>query len=190
MKRSPKPTKLHRAPGFVYGYHGCTVEIAKRILGGESFLVSENAWDWLGRGVYFWEYAPFRANEWAIDRAERMGAEPAVLEATIDLGNCLNLLDTEHTFGLKEAFASFEQQMLSSRHLRNTGAGAHFLDRFVVDTYCDFIAGRGSRFQTVRGCFPEGQPFFPSSKILSKAHVQVAVRNAECIRAVRMVEFT
>jgi hypothetical protein len=38
------------------GYHGCDRNLAGRIVAGETELKpSENAWDWLGHGIYFWE---------------------------------------------------------------------------------------------------------------------------------------
>lgn len=36
-------------------------------------------------------------------------------------------------------------------------------------------------FQTVRGVFTEGDPAFPGAGIQSKTHVQVAVRDLDCI---------
>ena len=57
----------HR-PEFVYGYHGCDESVAKRILEGDDPLSpSYNAYDWLGSGIYFWEDAPERAMQWAVE---------------------------------------------------------------------------------------------------------------------------
>ena len=61
-----------------------------------AFRLSENNYDWLGKGVYFWEYAPYRALEWARLIGLQQGEEPAVLGATIRLGNCVNLMDIQH----------------------------------------------------------------------------------------------
>src|SRR6266516_1241891 len=85
--------KLHRAPRTVVGYHGCSRETAERILAGERFIPSRRSYDWLGEGIYFWEYGPYRAYEWA-EGKHRENA--AVLGATIRLGRCVNLLDIEH----------------------------------------------------------------------------------------------
>lgn len=40
----------------VLAYHGCDVQVAERLLRGEQFKKSQNDHDWLGEGVYFWEY--------------------------------------------------------------------------------------------------------------------------------------
>ena len=78
----------HR-PEFVYGYHGCDESVAKRILeGSDPLSPSYNAYDWLGSGIYFWEDAPERAMQWAVEMKK---PHPAVVGAVIELGNCLNL---------------------------------------------------------------------------------------------------
>ena len=82
-----------RAPVSVTGYHGCDRDVAERLLDGKPFHKSTNDYDWLGSGVYFWEYAPFRAHDWA---RQRYGARGVVIGAEINLGDCLNLLDNHH----------------------------------------------------------------------------------------------
>ena len=50
----------------VIGYHACSKEVADRLLlEGEGFKHSTNAWDWLGHGIYFWEFGLQRAYDWA-----------------------------------------------------------------------------------------------------------------------------
>ena len=84
---------LQTAPRTVIGYHGCSRNNADRILVENWFLPSTKTYDWLGEGVYFWEYAPYRALEWAKAKCAPSGEEPAVIRATIRLGRCLNMLD-------------------------------------------------------------------------------------------------
>src|SRR5947207_12927990 len=85
----------------VTGYHGCDAAVAARVLAGTARLnLSRNAYDWLGEGIYFWEHGPQRAREWAIEQAKLSGAkikQPSVLGARINLGECLDLLDTANT---------------------------------------------------------------------------------------------
>src|SRR5437588_5660092 len=120
-----KSTALVKAPRTVIGYHGCTRESADRILAESRFLPSARAYDWLGEGIYFWEYAPYRALEWAIIRCSHLGGEPAVLGATLRLGRCMNLLDTAHAVGLMDAYTRLSLHKLP----QNLSSGAHFLDR-------------------------------------------------------------
>jgi hypothetical protein len=84
----PRSSRLHRAPRTVVGHHGCSGETAERILTGERFVPSRRAYDWLGEGIYFWEYGPYRAYRWA---ERRFDPDAAVLQVTIRLGRCLNL---------------------------------------------------------------------------------------------------
>ena len=80
------------SPSITLGYHGCDKGTADQILEGKSsFLKSENSYDWLGHGSYFWEADPIRAFEWAKDNRE----DPYVVGVVLDLGNCLNLLERE-----------------------------------------------------------------------------------------------
>jgi hypothetical protein len=185
----PRPSLQH-APRTVIGYHGCTQKAADRIFAERRFLPSTRAYDWLGEGFYFWEYAPYRALEWAAQRCEQEGGVPAVIRATIKLGRCLNLLDIEHIPGLSEMYASYVETTGAERMPRNTERGAHFLDREIIDGYCRAVAGQADNpLQTVRGSFAEGAPIYPGSKILRRAHVQVAVRDTTCILRVSLVQF-
>ena len=59
--------------------------------GKAKFLKSENDYDWLGPGVYFWEANPQRALEFATEKRGRAEGiqKPFVVGGVIDLGLCL-----------------------------------------------------------------------------------------------------
>jgi hypothetical protein len=174
----------------VIGYHGCTWQIAEQILDENRFLPSTKAYDWLGEGVYFWEYAPYRALEWAEEKCRRDGGYPVVFQATINLGRCLNLLDIEHVPGLVQMYQSFLGSLGETQMPRNSNRGAHFLDRLIIDAYCRLTDEEADiPVQSVRGSFAEGEPIYPGSKILHKAHAQLAVRDASCITSATLVQF-
>jgi hypothetical protein len=89
----------YHQPFQITGFHSCDREVGLRVLNGKDQLIlSDNAWDWLGSGIYFWEQNPARALEYAIDSAEGRQKNkvaiktPFVIGAIIELGNCLNLL--------------------------------------------------------------------------------------------------
>ena len=67
----------------VIGYHGCDATVAERLLAGEPFAPSDNNFDWLGRGVYFWEYGYQRAQDWAMQWPRLRGLPFAVVGALI-----------------------------------------------------------------------------------------------------------
>jgi hypothetical protein len=79
---------------YILGFHGCDKSIVEKIVNlEEDMKPSENAYDWLGFGLYFWENNEKRALEWAVKHKVK---EPAVLGAIICLGNCCDFLDSEY----------------------------------------------------------------------------------------------
>lgn len=181
--------KLVVAPRSIVGYHGCTLPVAEAILVEGKFRLSENRYDWLGRGVYFWEYAPYRALEWARFMGLQRGETPAVLAATVRLGNCVNLMDVQYHADLVETHRNLVALFGEENLPKNTARGGHFRDRLVIDRHCDNMAALGGMVDGVRGTFPEGEPIYEGSKILSLAHTQIAVRNPDCITQLRLVQF-
>jgi hypothetical protein len=170
--------------------------VVERVLAGKVRLsLSTNAYDWLGEGIYFWEHGPQRAYEWAIEQARLGGAKvrnPSVLAARIDLGVCLDLLDTANTRLLGKWFASFRRfvrqkgvRLPQNRDAAGSRRGDKVLryrDCAVIDyTLRSLAQAEGITYQTVRGVFPEGKPAFPGSKIALKSHIQIAVKDPACI---------
>lgn len=177
---------LFTAPVSVTGYHGCSRQAAKKILDEGNFIPSEEHYDWLGNGAYFWEYGPHRAREWAEEKFE---AEAVVLEATIHLGRCLNLLDTEHYEQLAEAYRTVAKMLPGEEMPVNTVKGAHYLDNLIINFYCDITEEEVGSFQTVRGCYLEGEAIYSGSRLVTKNHIQIAVRDMACISNIEQVRF-
>src|SRR4051812_12582099 len=96
----------------IIGYHGCDEQFCRPLLLGEqpisSWKPSENDWDWLGHGIYYWEHSPQRALRWAQEQCARKGGTPAVLGAVIQLGRCFDLLDESITAVLAQSYAELE----------------------------------------------------------------------------------
>jgi hypothetical protein len=55
-----------KEPLQVYGYHGTSQTKALSIL-DRGFRASDNDYDWLGTGIYFFQDAPLRAKQWATE---------------------------------------------------------------------------------------------------------------------------
>jgi hypothetical protein len=93
---------------IIVGYHGCERGFAERLLSGnvsvDDWQQSENDDDWLGHGIYFWEYSPPRAMRWAEERCQLKGGEPAIVGAIVQLGICLDLTNERDTRNLRTAF--------------------------------------------------------------------------------------
>jgi hypothetical protein len=171
---------------MVVGYHGCRRDFARDLVAGrlsrERWETSRNDYDWPGEGIYFWEHAPGRAWQWARERYEDEGA---VVAAEIRLGRCLDLADTGFTDLLRQSYGDIV--LLYQRNGLNLpkNSGRDFklrkLDRLVIDRLTEFAGHKGIFYQTVRCPFEEGDPVYRGGMIRTQSHVQIAVRDRNCI---------
>jgi hypothetical protein len=175
----------------VIAYHGCDAAVAERLLRGEPFRKSENDYDWLGAGVYFWEYGADRALRFAHDQQRRGRiTEPAVVGALVQLGNCFDLMDTRFTADLGDAYNTLRALNAQTGIALPFNAGAapdqklRRLDCLVLNSYLASLESTGGSFDTVRCGFSEGPRAFPGSGIFQQSHIQIAVRNPACILGV------
>ena len=188
-------------PTVIFGYHGCDRTLAdKLILASEDLRVSDNPWDWLAQGVYFWEHDPQRAFDFACeirDRPHPHGRhhvdEPSVVGAVIQPGRCLNLLDARDRPLLVKAHTALVRSFEALNRPLPENAGGE--DRVRRNLDCAVIrmlhqkheasVGPGAAFQTVRAAFFEGEPppwrTSPGAGFADKSHIQIAVRDPACI---------
>lgn len=179
---------------FVVGYHGCDASTVRKVLMGDDDLKpSSRHYDWLGHGVYFWEHGPARAMQFAGEEAGRDPhkiKEPAVIGAYIYLGNCFDLLDVRYTAVLGAVYSKFIEDLKSRGEAipenakpRKDGTKLfHSLDRAVLEFAIPLAEEEdGRKFDTVRGAFWEGEKAFFGSEIYERSHIQIAVRNPECV---------
>jgi len=181
-------------PGFILGFHGCDQEVADRVLAGEkSLLPSQNDYDWLGDGIYFWEHNAQRAYEFAQAMSQRPHPSgqgihnPAVLGAVIDLGHCLNLLDTRYLSQVSTAYNHLKTTSEVSgialpQNTRGPDRVNRELDCAVIRTVHSLAQEKGlASFDSVRSMFDEGDTLYPDAGFSAKQHIQIAVRNMRCI---------
>lgn len=171
------------------GYHGCEKSIAEKVLSGEQILnKSENDYDWLGPGIYFWVDSFKRAEHWA--QNNKKIKEPYVLGAFILPGHCLNLTDYGITDLLKQIYVDFKQAMISNGQPlpSNTipdSTGSSLVRRLdcAVINYLHTLKKHENEapFDSVYGVFEEGESIYEGSGIREKTHVQLAVINHDCI---------
>ena len=76
---------------------------------GKSLNPSQNSYDWLGHGIYFWEADENRALDWA--KKNQKFKNPTVIGAFIQLGNCLNLLNAEHIKLVKSSYEILKDEL-------------------------------------------------------------------------------
>jgi hypothetical protein len=176
---------------IVVGYHGCPESFARDLLAGKKsfreWQPSQNEWDWLGNGIYFWEHAPNRALRWARERYRRR-QKPAVLGAYLQLGRCFDLLDEAITSLLAETYTRLARSFAAERRPLPENRGREGkrreLDCLVINRCLDNFQGDAIHYDTVRGAFLEGEPVYPGAGFPRESHIQVAVRNSACILGV------
>lgn len=161
--------------------------MCRELLGGGEFRPSQNDYDWLGHGVYFWEANPARARAWA--RA-RHGAEGVAVGAVIELGNCLDLIAEEGIQAVQTAHAGLKRilEQAGQPLPQNRGGADHLrrsLDCAVLEYLHKVREEEGlPAYDTVRGLFREGEPIYPGAGFFAGSHLQVCVRNPTCIKGV------
>lgn len=181
---------------FILGYHGCDQKVAKAVVAGKSDIKpSQNDFDWLGHGSYFWESDPSRAMEYAEWKVSRREFETAaVIGAVIDLRNCLDLTNRRDLELVKFAFNIYtlNQNSMKLPMAKNKPANGdvtgelllRYLDCAVINVlhYLNDNSKTNENFDTVRGMFTEGGPLYEGAGFQVKTHTQVAVRNPRCIK--------
>jgi hypothetical protein len=170
---------------FLLGYHGCDRETSERLLLNEPFRPSDNGYDWLGSGAYFWEANPDRALEWA---RKHRPSSPAVVGVIIDPGFCLDLITSNGTTALSRAYPAYAAATIASgASLPSNTGGQDYLHRKLDCAVINFLhlmrASSGEApFDTVRGVFMEGERLYPTSGFRRQSHIQICVRNPAAIK--------
>lgn len=172
----------------IIAYHGCDHSIAARLLKGAPFAASQNDYDWLGSGIYFWEFGVHRALQFARDQKRRKKLrKPAVVGALLQLGNCFDLMDTRFTRDLGAGYEMWASAMREKKVSLPVNGGPttdkllRRLDCAVINWYLDLADSAGGKYDTVRCGFVEGGPVYDGAGIHEQSHVQIAVRNPGCI---------
>lgn len=172
----------------VIAYHGCSQATADRLLAGGSFAISENDYDWLGRGIYFWEFGPDRARRWAEARATKTGGAAGVVGSVVQLGNCFDLLDTRFASDLGDAYELWAKALGDATVALPKNAGREpdrrlrRRDCALINWYLDRLEkGGGIRYDTVRSVFVEGPPLYEGAGFHRESHIQIAVRSPSCV---------
>lgn len=185
-----------RLPSFVIAFHGCDIDVKKTVLLGQLPKPSLNVYDWLGSGFYCWEQSEQRAYEFATEAMNRKKLtkgtihEPAVLGLVVDLGKCLNLLDSKYIEMVKTTYAYLLDAYSKDNKKMpcNRGAAPDYalrdLDCLVIEQLHNIVKkSNGSQFDTVRGMFPEGEALYEGAGFRNKSHIQICIRNLNCIKA-------
>ena len=164
--------------------------MAEKLLKTRDFQPSQNDYDWLGAGIYFWEANPLRGLEFAREVSRRKATlrKATVIGAVVDLGYCLDLTTSR---GLRQTKLAYEQlravfeQTGQPLPVNHADGIRHNLDCAVLN-YLHFLQKEEGRppFDSVKGIFVEAPELYAGSAFHAKNHIQIAIRNPDCIKGV------
>jgi hypothetical protein len=188
------------------GFHGCDEAVRNEIINNPNFIKkSQESFDWLGHGFYLWENNFERALQWAKDKKRRKALKtPSTLGVVYQLNNCLDFTDSaftkiigEYYVAMKDDFSLIGKQLPQNKNLPKD----QYHDLILRELDCSVIEylhqkvseeiefdiktkrfSNLQNFDTVRGVFTEGGPAFEGAGIQTKNHIQVCIRNLNCIK--------
>lgn len=148
-----------------------------------------------GSGVYFWECNCDRAMEFAkylMKHPSRIAgknliSKPAVLGAVISLGKCLDLLELDSLNKVEEAYTTLRlsSEETGWRLPENSGGEDLLLRRLdcaVIQSLHKSLDKKKKYYDSVRGMFTEGKELYPKAGFHKKDHLQLCIRNPNCIK--------
>lgn len=187
----------HGSGQLVVAYHGCDRATADALVSGalKELSPSNNPYDWLGPGVYFFQDDWRRALMFAQASADNPGRNftarpitaPYVVGALLKLSS---VVDVSTQDGIEAFRVSYEALKISGVPLKKNKKSKEDdpdvilrgLDRQVFINLHQMLQDQDlSPVDAVRGAFPQGQPVAPTSAIFSNSHVQIALRNPACV---------
>ena len=193
-------------PNLVIGFHGCDASVRDLLLKDPNkIVISREPYDWLGHGLYFWENNFERALQWAEDKKRRGKIiNPAVIGAVLQLGYCCDFLEARFIRMIESYYylmaASYHangkqipknEDITYDKHkdklLRNLDCSTiEFMhEEILSQTQADMKEKGFSDFKifdSTRGAFIEGGPAFEGSGLHAKTHIQICIRNMNCIK--------
>ncbi|MBX7045033.1 MAG: hypothetical protein K1X86_04270 [Ignavibacteria bacterium] len=180
--------------GLILGFHSCDKKIRDSVLkGSDKLKKSNNEYDWLGHGIYFWENSLERAEEHAEEllksphKTKGKINNPTVLGAVLSLGNCLDLLDSKSIEVVRNAYETLIETSSVIPENKKPKGGKNILirnlDCAVIEMVHSINESLGERrYDSVRGMFEEGDELYPNSGFKTKNHIQICIRNPNCIK--------
>lgn len=203
---STKKQMYSSRPNLYIGFHGCEKTVCEQlVLDPHNVKKSQEAFDWLGHGFYVWENNFERALNWAEDKKKRgQIKDPAVIGVVYQLNYSLDFTDSEFTSILAQYFELMKSdlQIVGQPLPENKDLPKdQYHDKIIRELDCAVIeylhqkiseqiqsdkAKKGfsefRHFDTVRGVFTEGGPAFDGAGVQLKNHIQICIRNLNCIK--------
>ncbi|MCA6364937.1 MAG: hypothetical protein IM638_18045 [Bacteroidetes bacterium] len=195
-----------RRPNLMLGFHGCDEEVRDELVNKpDNVKTSQETYDWLGHGFYVWENNLERALIWAKDKKQRGSIKkPSVVGVIYQLDHCLDFSDSEYVDLLASFYTLMKDDLekadrkfpKNKNHNKDEYhdliireldcAVIEYMHQKIQEEIKDDIQNKGfsnlKPFDTVRGVFTEGGPAFEGAGIQTKSHIQICIRNLNCIK--------
>lgn len=193
-------------PNLMLGFHGCDESVRNELVNNPDVVKkSQETFDWLGNGFYIWENNYERALKWAKDKKARGTlTTPAVVGVVYQLDYCLDFTDSQF-IDILEAYYDLmkadleiaDKELPQNKNLPKDKyhdlilreldcAVIEYLHQKIDEEIKADIKSKGfsslKHFDTVRGIFTEGGPAFEGAGIQLKNHIQICIRNLNCIK--------
>ncbi|MFA6058201.1 MAG: hypothetical protein WC756_08370 [Taibaiella sp.] len=193
-------------PNLMLGFHGCDEAVRNELVINPDFVKkSQENFDWLGHGFYVWENNYKRALTWAEDKKQRGTLKkPSVVGVVYQLDHCLDFTDSAfidilstYYALMKSAFRVVGKELPQNKDLikdEHQDLILRELDCAVIEYMHQKISeqidldlstngySKLKHFDTARGVFTEGGPAFEGAGIQTKNHIQICIRNLNCIK--------
>jgi hypothetical protein len=195
-----------KRPNLTIGFHGCDQSVRDDLVFHPNKVKkSQENYDWLGNGFYVWENNYHRALKWAEDKKDRGSlTTPSVVGVVYQLDYCLDLTDSEFIEILPFYYELMKNDLsIAGKEIpknKNYNKDLHQdlifreldcavleymhqkIDEQIKSDFQEKGFSEFKSFDSVRGIFTEGGPIFEGAGIQSKNHIQVCIRNLNCIK--------
>lgn len=193
-------------PNTIIGFHGCDLSVRNKLISDpDTIELSNKPYDWLGNGFYFWENNYTRAQQWADEKVAKGEITTAsVVGAVLQLENCCDFLDSKFTGLIEAYFPAMKEEYVAADKTLPVNIDAkddlhkdalvrlldcatiEYMHKVITEKYFNDLRNQGYSsskvFDSVRGAFSEGGPAFPGAGIHKKSHIQICIRNLNCIK--------
>lgn len=187
---------------LIIGYHGCDVTTRDGLVSGRKApLLSSNSYDWLGPGFYVFENDRERAEAFAEHAAaapeKRLTANPiahpSVVGCIFSVQRCLDMTTKNGLMEFEAAANALQDgfQRTAEKPLPTNRAACELDTEGLLHCLDNAVFGfihqhrddqfQGIHYQAVRGAFRQGAEISPGSGFHRDSHIQIALRDPECI---------
>ena len=175
----------------IVGYHGTLKKNAKQIVDTQKFYKSTKRTEWLGKGVYFYQYI-YHAWQWADDQVRKeehkSGDSAAVLKADICIQND-HIFDLDDPAQKKELDLFFKEVLEYSQEARAIKREGKDFDHKRKCLACNLYCQANTTIQMITYTFRGRQSKAnPHQEVYPQTEKQLCVKDTSIIKNIKEVD--